>query len=236
MRCTDGGADSPLAGPFTTAAEAAQRAQQELMSSSTFVEEMKQHQALNDFLQLYTAMQQIYHAKLQQCIQQCARGLSIDSTASLAYAFGCHLLPDVLPARDANDSIRHQDLNLLVQHLGATQFADDSATLAALAKSLAETVLNGKERPLTGLILPDILSLLTIATQPEAMFGTKELAQLQSGKLLPYAGDVPSCWGTEAGQAALRQQMEQLLLFTLASNGPVPCTLGKRMLVRSCGR
>ena len=133
----------------------------------------------------------------------------------------------MLPAKDASESIRHKDLKLLVQHLAATQFVDDSVALAELAKSLAGTVLDGKERPVSGLVLPDIFSLLTIATQPKAMFGTKEVAQLQSGKLLPSAGAVPSCWGTDAGQAALRQQMEQLLLFTFARDkGSSPMHLG----------
>jgi hypothetical protein len=93
--------------------------------------------------------------------------------------------------------------------------------------ALAKSVLNGHERPVQGLILPDILTLLTIGTQPEAMFGSRELTQLKYGKLVAKAKTLPSGWKTNAGQEALRQQMEQLLLFTFAGTGGTPLHLGE---------
>jgi hypothetical protein len=197
------------------------------MTSSPFVELMKQHEALNDFLQLYTAMQQIYHAKLSQCIEQCQEHCSTDSTASLAYALALSLSPGPTPAKEVPQNITPKDLKALVEDLARFEIPEGSATSAELAMALAKSVLDGHERPVQGLILPDILTLLTIATQPEAMFGSRELAQLKSGKLVAKAETLPSGWKTNAGQEALRQLMEQLLLFTFAGTGGTPLHLGE---------
>jgi hypothetical protein len=215
-----------LAERFQAAAAAAARAQQELMTSSPFVEVMKQHEALNDFLQLYTAMQQIYHANLLQCIEQCQEHCSTDSTASLAYALALSLSPGPAPAQETPQNITPKDLKALVEDLARMEIREDSATSAELAMALAKSVLDGQERPVQALILPDILTLLTIGTQPEAMFGSRELAQLKSGKLVPKAETFASGWRTNAGQEALRQLMEQLLLFTFAGTGGNPMHLG----------
>jgi hypothetical protein len=171
-------------------------------------------------------MQQIYHAKLLQCIEQCQEHCSTDSTASLAYALALSLSPGPTPAKEAPQNITPKDLKAIIEDLARFEIPEDSATSADLAMALAKSVLNGHERPVQGLILPDILTLLTIGTQPEAMFGSRELAQLKSGKLVSKAESLPDVWRTNAGQEALRQQMEQLLLFTFAGTRGNPMHLG----------
>jgi hypothetical protein len=132
-----------------------------------------------------------------------------------------------MPAKEALKNITLKDLKVLVEDIARMEIPEDSATSAELAIALAKSVLQGQERPVQGLILPDILTLLTIGTQPEAMFGSRELALLKAGKLVSQAETLPSGWRTNAGQEALRQQMEQLLLFTFAGTGGNPVHLGE---------
>lgn len=168
----------PPADVLSEAMQAAEAAQQQLMTSGTLAEAVRQNSMLRSIMQTHSTLQRLFHKAVLPVVQQ--YGQLAGSPAGLAYA----MLLDLLgrqPTKQPGDTLSSEELNSLRSEVAKVQGIADKP-IAKLALAVCDEV--GRTNDLFNItemfVLHDLLETM--------QFGSKDMADTSSGSVFGITG------------------------------------------------